>query len=378
MASVGGSEDATLDLIGAIYDVALDATLWPDILNKIGDAVGAPRVMFGFYDGATGRSAIHAPRFDPETVRSCVEWDRDNPLPGLSAGRRPGSVFTISDFIAVEHFKATAFFREWWRPNGLSLEPLTTNLLTDTGSAAIFTCNQDADRAPLDSAKKRLFAALAQHLVRAVTLQCRLQHLTLTSGGALTALDRLEYGFLLVDAAGRPVFVNRAGQKLIDARDGIQLEAGVLSAHNADDNRALRRIIAACFAEDTTAAAIGGEVSLRRGSGRSPLEILAMPIPQDVAISAMPWTAAKRPTAIVLASDPDAEISSRIEAIRERFGLTSAETTFAIEMVRGDGRQAAADRLGITVGTARSHLSRIFDKTGVTRQAELVRLLMKK
>jgi hypothetical protein len=26
MAGVGGSEDATLDLIGAIYDVALDAT----------------------------------------------------------------------------------------------------------------------------------------------------------------------------------------------------------------------------------------------------------------------------------------------------------------------------------------------------------------
>jgi DNA-binding CsgD family transcriptional regulator len=217
-----------------------------------------------------------------------------------------------------------------------------------------------------------------RNISSAVALQRRLQHLPLTSGGALTALDRLEYGFLLVDAAGRPVFVNHAGQKLIDARDGIQLEAGVLSAHNADDNRALRRIIAACFAEDTTAAAIGGEVSLRRGSGRSPLEILAMPIPQDVAISAMPWTAAKRPTAIVLASDPDAEISSRIEAIRERFGLTRAETTFAIEMVRGDGRQAAADRLGITVGTARSHLSRIFDKTGVTRQAELVRLLMKK
>ena len=45
---------------------------------------------------------------------------------------------------------------------------------------------------------------------------------------------------------------------------------------------------------------------------------------------------------------------------------------------RGDGRQATADRLGITVGTARSHLSKIFDKTGVTRQAELVRLLLQK
>jgi DNA-binding CsgD family transcriptional regulator len=378
MAGVDGSEDATLDLIGAIYDVALDATLWPDILNRIGDAVGAPRVMFGFYDGATGQSAIHAPRFDPEMVRSCVEWDPHNPLPGLSAGRRPGNVFTISDFIALDDFRATAFFREWWRPNGLSLEPLTTNLLTDTGSAAIFTCNQDVDRVPLDSGKKRLFAILAEHLVRAVALQRRLHHLTLASEGALTALDRLEYGFLLVDAAGRPVFVNRAGQKLLDARDGIQLEAGGLSAPNADDSRALRRIIAACIAEDAAPAAIGGEISLRRVSGHSPLEVLAMPIPQDAAIFAMSWTATQRPAAIVLVSDPDTEIRSRIEALRKRFGLTPAETTFAIEIVRGDGRQAAADRLGITVGTARSHLSKIFDKTGVTRQAELARLLMKK
>jgi hypothetical protein len=39
-------------------------------------------------------------------------------------------------------------------------------------------------------------------------------------------------------------------------------------------------------------------------------------------------------------------------------------------------RRAPADRPGITVGTARSHLSRIFDKAGVTRQAKLVRLLV--
>jgi hypothetical protein len=199
-----------------------------------------------------------------------------------------------------------------------------------------------------------LFAALAQHLVRAVAPQRRLQHLTLTSGGALTALDRLEYGFLLVDAAGRPVFVNRAGQKLIDAHDGIQLEAGVLSAHNADDNRALRRIIAACFAEDSTAAAIGGEVSLRRGSGRSPLDILAMPIPQDVAISAMPWTAAKRPTAIVLASDPDAEISS--------LGLISAGSP--VQKSIGGSRLSGPTTRPVKRGQVRCPLRPLFALTG--------------
>ena len=60
------------------------------------------------------------------------------------------------------------------------------------------------------------------------------------------------------------------------------------------------------------------------------------------------------------------------------FGFTPAEAVFALEIIKGDGRQATADRLGITVGTARSHLSRIFDKTGVRHQAELVRLLLQK
>ena len=64
-----------------------------------------------------------------------------------------------------------------------------------------------------------------------------------------------------------------------------------------------------------------------------------MPIPQDVAISAMPWTFANVERRLYC-FDPDEEISSRIEAIRQRFGLTPAGTTFAIEMVR-----ATADRL---------------------------------
>ena len=50
----------------------------------------------------------------------------------------------------------------------------------------------------------------------------------------------------------------------------------------------------------------------------------------------------------------------------------------ALEIVKGRGRRATAERLGITDGTARSHLSKIFDKTGVSRQAELVRLVLQK
>jgi DNA-binding CsgD family transcriptional regulator len=95
-------------------------------------------------------------------------------------------------------------------------------------------------------------------------------------------------------------------------------------------------------------------------------------------MATIPWTFPQRAVAIVLVSDPGAEMQARVESLRDRFGFTRAEATFALEIIRGDGRQAAADRLGISAATARSHLSNIFDKTGSRRQAELVRLLMQK
>jgi DNA-binding CsgD family transcriptional regulator len=54
-----------------------------------------------------------------------------------------------------------------------------------------------------------------------------------------------------------------------------------------------------------------------------------------------------------------------------RFGLTDAESGVAAEILKGDGRLAAARRLGISDTTAKTHLSNIFEKTGTRRQAEL-------
>jgi DNA-binding CsgD family transcriptional regulator len=123
----------------------------------------------------------------------------------------------------------------------------------------------------------------------------------------------------------------------------------------------------------------GARLKLARGGAdRLPLNLLVTPIRPETLTAVVPWTLALRSAAIVLVSDPETEIQARIGSLRERFGLTPAETAFALEIIKGDGRQAAADRLGITVRTARSHLSKIFDKTGVTRQAELVRLILQK
>jgi DNA-binding CsgD family transcriptional regulator len=119
-------------------------------------------------------------------------------------------------------------------------------------------------------------------------------------------------------------------------------------------------------------------MKLVRASGRLPLQVLVTPLRPGSDIAAIPSAVNWRPSATVLITDPEVKVRSRVDELRERFGLTRAEAAFALEIIKGDGRKATADRLGITVGTARGHLSKIFDKTGVSRQAELVRLLLQR
>ena len=59
-----------------------------------------------------------------------------------------------------------------------------------------------------------------------------------------------------------------------------------------------------------------------------------------------------------------------------QFGLTAAEAAFTCEIVQGNGLRECASKIGISEATARTHLRRIFEKTGAKRQAELVRLVL--
>lgn len=113
-----------------------------------------------------------------------------------------------------------------------------------------------------------------------------------------------------------------------------------------------------------------------RGRDRAPLRLDVMPLsPRNRRVQSE-WLGLQSPAAIVAISDPERPHGLSRTRLMATFGLTPAEADLAIEMARGDGRQAAARRLGVSVGTVRSHLMRIFEKTGVSRQAELVHLLL--
>jgi DNA-binding CsgD family transcriptional regulator len=58
------------------------------------------------------------------------------------------------------------------------------------------------------------------------------------------------------------------------------------------------------------------------------------------------------------------------------YGLTPTESRLADLLLEGLDVRGAAQRLGITIETARFHLKRVLAKTDTRRQTELMRLML--
>jgi DNA-binding CsgD family transcriptional regulator/PAS domain-containing protein len=332
-----------LDLVGLIFDAAIDPAAWPDTLTKLADATGAHVAAPGSYDAQTNAVVDIGPRQDPEYMRASQEhWASRNPFRQVWQPNPPLGVITPELFMARDEYTRTEFFQEWV-----------------VGRVGGF--GQD---------ETELFAALIPFIERAVQFQHRLATLEMQRASSAAAFDRLRDGVIIVDSNFSIMFANRSAEELLAEGDGLALDHDGIAAGTPGDSAALRRLVAGRNNGNGSPGA-GGRCTLGRRNGRAPLSVLAVPVRGEVA-----WIVPRRPAAVLFVTDPDRDGRASTEALRRRYGLTRAEAAFLGEIVKGDGIQAAADRLGVSLATARTHLRHVFDKTGTQRQAELVGLMV--
>ena len=359
------------EFVGSIYDTALDPDAWLPMLNGLADLHAATTgAHFGSYNSRTYVTRNVAPRFDPKYIRSFAEyWGSRDIFWQRGANQPVGAVFMPETFMSREEHCRTDIFNEWYKPQGAEAL-MRTNLLVEGPVSTVVTLGRRYSEGDFRASEIRLFAALIPHLQRAVQLQLRLAGVDGPPAGSAELLNRLRQGVLLVDAGARVIFANRAAEIMLRAGAGVFLGRDGLRAETRSETPVLRRMIADCAAARDELGGAGGRLRLSR-ENRAPLTVLV--VPHRARFS---WIDVARPRAILFITDPEEAALVYRESLRQDFGLTPAEAGFTREVLKADGLQAAADRLGISLTTARTHLAHVFDKTGTRRQAELVRLIL--
>lgn len=184
----------------------------------------------------------------------------------------------------------------------------------------------------------------------------------------LQSLDAVSVGIVLLGADCRPILSNRLAKTIYESGSDIRLNAGMLfTVSDRDEGAKLQAAIVNAVLGNITKTEL-----LRVSKVDKGLPYTLMIHPLDFSLS----TSEKRPYAVMLIIDPDRLLSISPQVIADFFGLTPAEASLSVAIAQGYTTSEYAQKKDVTFHTVNSQLRSVMSKTGVTRQAELVKLIL--
>jgi DNA-binding CsgD family transcriptional regulator len=356
------------DLIGQVYECALDPSLWNETLSHITAALcplsweaafllweghNPPRAEFVAASGLAGGvqemyTAVYAGK---------------HPWSQRLANYRNGSVVDSDELMSRREFAETSFARDFLIPWGID-RMVAVMLDGRRGGERLGLMLPGPGERDLDELKRGM-RVLAPHIQRAVRISQRIASLELAAGAAIEATDQAPFAVLSLDADLRVLSANRrvalyerAGvisttqERLVFSHPAAQQKLIELSrsappaglAFQALDAKAREHPVLAARIATQTAHPLGGVVE-----GASLI--------------------------VTIGSAPGETPVVEINRVAEWYGLTPSEARLAVAISQGLTLQDYSAQRAVTINATRFLLKGIFRKTGATSQAQLTAMI---
>src|SRR5229473_2334290 len=219
------------DLIGTIYDTALDRALWSDVLRRSAEFVGGSTAAIFSKNPTAGNGFVYYESgVDPYYRQLYFEKYVD--LDPATTGHYfadVGQPIAIADFMPYSEFLETRFYKEWVRPQGI-VDFVSAVLDKSVTSAALFGVFRFQRDGIVDDEVRRRMRLIVPHIRRAVLVAGLIELKSAEAATFADTLDGLSAAICLVDAAGRIVHANPACKAILDAGDFLSAIGGRLVA----------------------------------------------------------------------------------------------------------------------------------------------------
>lgn len=349
------------DLIDRIYEAAVVPSLWTgrgvlDLLAKVGDCTDT--AFFAVNKKGISGWTANEPCLQKMEVYVRENWVAWNPyLTSERQARFDEPRFLLdTEVMSIEEMQQSRYYREFMRPQGVYWHA-GTSITSPTGDVIKLSVHRKYDEGPLGADVTSRLTALRPHLARSSLLTARLRFEQVR--GAVEAFNMIGLPTAALNC-GRLVASNQGFERLLP--DVVQDRRARLTFTQSAADVSWHNLL---------------EASLCRG-GTFP--IAARPERGAMIVHALPIVGASRDIfaiadmlLIITSAEEDAAIDPKI--LEGLFDLTAAEAAVARELSKGKTLRDIASIRGVAMDTVRGQLKVIFEKTGMHRQVDLVRLL---
>lgn len=361
------------DLIGIVYDCALEPERWPEALAGIARATQSANGFIVFHDLENNLgSRFFEHGLDERWLATYFEsFAALNPIPAVSILRPVGDVHALSTLFEPAEWRASAFYQGWVRPQALG-DMMGLLALRSGLRAGWLALQRWADQPDYGAADLELLGLLSPHICRSLRIADVLDLRTITSQVLDRTLEGLSAGVVLLDRDGRIVHANAAAKRLIAVGTAVRAAGGRLLPVDRGAQVAFSHALT--LKPDARLSEQPGPSSIAlpdpNGAG-----LLATVLPLDRGQRRhilAPFAAAHA----VFVQDASAAPSLPIAAFATLYRLTRAEQRFLAVLLAGTQVSEASAMLGVAESTGKTHLKHLFEKTGTNKQTELLKLVM--
>ena len=358
-------------VVGTIYDCALDPALWPDAIREVCGVTNCVAGLIEVSDLETRMARLHQIwNYDADLLARMHQMHGAEvagfwaSVPNLMTRPYDEPLTAMRD-LPPGVLRSSRFYNEWALPQGYfdTVQLVVMRQRDRIGAIGLSRHVSAGDVTDRDLDVVRL---LAPHIRRAVAISDVLNMQAIKIGTFESALDLLQAGVLLVDRDCRIIHANDAARAMLQEGSPIQSVRGELRTHLPQTTAALKKAVAVAVEPAIGRSGIG--VPLPRADG-DPAHVHVLPLMSGETRSRLaPGASAALFVTVKGKADPPAE------AIAALFDLSPAEIRIVQHLLAGKTPVEIADELGLALPTVRTHLARIFAKTGTSRQADLILL----
>ena len=368
--------DAFERILASLYDAMLDETRWPATSALIDEACGltgnglmvaeGPKddvrgLFVGLYYRGQRREDL-----EREYLENYHSIDERVPRFRQLPVRR---LVHINDLYTAEELKTSPTYNEILLRAGMQ-DGLNVRLPGLDGSHIGWGLNDPVDSEGWGASRIAMVQRLLPHIQQFVRVRQALLRAEARSSTVTALLDNPRIGVLELDRRGRILEGNDRARSILRHGDGLLDRNGMLRARAPADQVRLDRLVGDALPA-SGAVAVSGSMVLRRSSVVPPFVVHVKPV-----IGPQADHGARHVAALVLIVEPGRPHRINPGLVATTLELTPAETRVAVGLAEGKSVGDMADATGHTKAAIYWHLQQIYQKHSISRQADLVRLVL--
>ena len=371
-----GEQDKIDRILALLYEAVIDDTHWPRVSAMIDEACAI-----------TGNDLIvrEGPKDDVRVLfvgaychgQRREDQERDYLEQYYPTGERvprfrqlaDSRLVHVKDLFTAEELKTSPTYNEMLLRTG-GQDSMNVRLDGPDGSSITCGLRNPLHSAGWGSSRITLVTRLLPHIrqfvrVRQALVRAAARNMTVTA-----LLDNPRIGVIHLDRRGRLMAANDRARKVLQHGDGLSDRGGMLRARASADRVRFQQLVGGAL-PTSGESAVSGSMLLPRSPVLPPFVVHVKPVSAP-----QPDYGARHVAALLLIVEPGRHHRVDPNLVSRTLGLTEAESQVAVWLAEGKSVRDMAQATGHTTAAIHWHLNQIYRKQSISRQVDLVRLVL--